>query len=103
MCKELGLTQVEIECDSKIVVEWVRAKHCTLWYLQNFWEKFIAVANGISFSISHQFREGNMVADFLARNGETGCSRRYEVLELLPKELKGILRLEKLDLPYIRV
>ncbi|KAF8413601.1 hypothetical protein HHK36_001593 [Tetracentron sinense] len=54
----------------------------------------LEVTNDLSFSISHQFREWNMVADFLARSGEGGCSRRYEDYDMLPKELKGIIRLE---------
>lgn len=53
------------------------------------------------FSISHHFREENMVADFLAWRGEEGYNRRYDAYELLYKELKGIMRLEKLGLPYI--
>ncbi|XP_042952180.1 uncharacterized protein LOC122289263 [Carya illinoinensis] len=38
MCKEHGFYQVEVECDSSLLVHWVVTKACNVWYLWDFWE-----------------------------------------------------------------
>ncbi|KAL5977558.1 hypothetical protein ACLOJK_041456 [Asimina triloba] len=50
---------------------------------------------GMNVRFAHQFREGNQVADFLAKLGESGSSRTYEDLQDLPRLLRGIVRIDK--------
>ncbi|KAG2696624.1 hypothetical protein I3760_07G066400 [Carya illinoinensis] len=52
--------------------------------------------------VVHQFREGNQVADYLARKGEEGLMWRYCPSDRLPRELRGILKLDVLGFPLLR-
>lgn len=36
LCQHIGCFHVDIECDSKIVVEWMLKRKCTAWYLWDF-------------------------------------------------------------------
>lgn len=84
-----------IESDSRIVVEWLGKGACSLWYLWDFWEDILVELEGVNFKVIHQYREGNSVADFLAREGEMGKKVIYEESHSLPSYLKGILRLDR--------
>ena len=33
ICKHLGHDGIDVECDSDIVVSWIRSRTCNLWYL----------------------------------------------------------------------
>ncbi|XP_057976044.1 uncharacterized protein LOC131163466 [Malania oleifera] len=57
MCKEMSYMNVEIECDSKVVVYWVCSRRCMVWYLWDFWEGLLEAFSMINFTIAHQFRE----------------------------------------------
>ncbi|KAG2724482.1 hypothetical protein I3760_01G019600 [Carya illinoinensis] len=70
----LGLHQVDIESDSLICVSWVQKKHCGVWYLEDFWEGPMRLYEGGDFSIHHVYREGNALADFLAKMGAQGST-----------------------------
>lgn len=54
-------------------------------------------------SVRHKLREGNQVADFLARQVEGGLSSKYFRLDELPKKARGFIRLDKLGLSYVRL
>ncbi|KAJ0101649.1 hypothetical protein Patl1_06347 [Pistacia atlantica] len=53
------------------------------------------IINGLKSFYLHQFREGNTAADFLARRGEEGNSITFLEFMSLPRELKGMLRMDK--------
>ncbi|TXG69366.1 hypothetical protein EZV62_004301 [Acer yangbiense] len=72
LCKRLLHFNVIIESDSRIVVDWLRKGRCSLWYLWDFWEDLVAELVGVNFMVFHQYREGNSVADFLAKEGARG-------------------------------
>ncbi|KAK0606220.1 hypothetical protein LWI29_035317 [Acer saccharum] len=72
ICKHLGHDDIDIECDSDVVLSWIRARTCNLWYLWDFWDQLIDLLEGFDFSIHHLYREGNKVADALARHGASG-------------------------------
>ncbi|CAI9766084.1 unnamed protein product [Fraxinus pennsylvanica] len=65
LCQHLGVSQVEIECDFLIVVNWMLNLQCTVWYLWDFWEELLALVPHFEVHVAHQFREGNQVADML--------------------------------------
>ncbi|KAL5998652.1 hypothetical protein ACLOJK_009596 [Asimina triloba] len=52
---------------------------------------------------SYQFQEGNQAADFLVKEGELGSNAVYEDLQLLPRFLRGVIRIDKAWLPSIPV
>ncbi|CAI9759581.1 unnamed protein product [Fraxinus pennsylvanica] len=102
LCKEMGFQQVEIECDSAVVVNWLTHSLCKIWYLWDYWDELLKLLSGISFTISHQYREANSAADLLARQGADGLTMRYMQSDQIPKLLRGIIRMDKLGLPNIR-
>ncbi|KAL5994995.1 hypothetical protein ACLOJK_025053 [Asimina triloba] len=53
--------------------------------------------------VIHQFREGNQAADFLAKQGELGSNVVYEDLQLLSRFLRGLIRIDKAELPSIPI
>lgn len=68
ICRQLGYCFIDIECDSLIMLSWLMNRVCTMWYL---WD-LPTLLDGFDFSIKHIFREGNKVADELARVGASG-------------------------------
>ncbi|XP_035551499.1 uncharacterized protein LOC118349850 [Juglans regia] len=76
----LGLTNVEIELDSMLVIHWLKRKRCGLWYMEDFWEEILRRLDKLNISYSHSFREINVATDGLAKRGAQGiigaCSTR---------------------------
>ncbi|KAK0581732.1 hypothetical protein LWI29_017271 [Acer saccharum] len=102
LCKRLLHFNVIIESDSRIVVDWLRKGRCSLWYLWDFWEDLVAELVGVNFRVFHQYREGNSAADFLAKEGARGTNIFYDDQLSLPRFLHGVLRIDRLGLPYFR-
>lgn len=102
ICCQCGYSCIDIECDSLIVVSWLMNKTCTVWYLWDFWDHQLTFFDGIDFSIKHIFREGNKVADELARVGSLG--KEILILESvdLPYVVRGLYRLELMGTSYVR-
>ncbi|CAI9756944.1 unnamed protein product [Fraxinus pennsylvanica] len=98
LCKEMVFQGVEIECDSAVVVNWFTHNLCKIWYLWDYWDELLNLLSGISFTISHQYREDNRAADLLAN----GLMMRYMHLDQIPKLLRGIIHMNKLGFPNIR-
>lgn len=57
---------------------------------------------GTSIRISHIFREKNAAADMLARLASEGCTASWNAYADLPWRLWGLLKIDKMGLPYIR-
>ncbi|XP_042958232.1 uncharacterized protein LOC122293851 [Carya illinoinensis] len=72
-CHQLGFCRVEIEVDSQLLVRW-----CT---------------KGMEFRMHHVFREGNVVADFLAKRGAGGFNMDWYAHDSLPDQIRGALAL----------
>ena len=36
MCRDVGYAHVLVECDSSVVIGWLRQGHCSLWYLCDY-------------------------------------------------------------------
>ncbi|TXG59223.1 hypothetical protein EZV62_013796 [Acer yangbiense] len=102
LCKRLLHFNMINESDSRIVVDWLRKGRCSLWYLWDFWEDLVAELVGVNFMVFHQYREGNSVADFLAKEGARGKNIFYEDQLSLSRFLQGVLRIDRLGLPYFR-
>ncbi|CAI9765398.1 unnamed protein product [Fraxinus pennsylvanica] len=87
--KELGFQRVDIRFDSAVMVNWLTHRLCKIWYLWDYCDELLKLLSGISFTISHQYREVNRAADLLARQGADGVSMRYMHLDQIPNLLKG--------------
>ncbi|KAL5993736.1 hypothetical protein ACLOJK_040994 [Asimina triloba] len=45
--------------------------------------------------VTHQFREGNQAAEFLAKQGKLGSNEVYEDIQQVLRFLKGVIRIDK--------
>ena len=101
LCQELGITHVDIECDSKIVVDWISKESYKIWYLWDFLEDLLKLLQFFQVHLSHVFREGNQVADFLAKLGANGLSQQFYSSTDLPRLARGLIRLDQLGIIYL--
>ncbi|CAI9775522.1 unnamed protein product [Fraxinus pennsylvanica] len=102
LCQHIGVFHVDVECDSKIVVEWMLKRKCTVWYLWDFWEELLNLMNLFEIQVSHQFREENQVANLLAKMDAHGVTQRSTPGTELPMYARGLTRLDRIGVPYIR-
>ncbi|XP_042964742.1 uncharacterized protein LOC122298965 [Carya illinoinensis] len=102
-CHQLGFRRVEIEVDSQLLVRWCTKGECNIWYLEDFWEELWGLLGSMEFRMQHVFREGNVVVDFLAKRGAGGLNRDWSVNDSLPDQLRGLLRMDRIGLPYLRI
>lgn len=61
---------------------------------------FIRIAWSI---VRHIFRECNVVVDLLAKRGAGGSNMEWSGEHSLPSSLRGLLHLDRIDLPYLRI
>ena len=52
--------------------------------------------------VRHVYREGNKVADWLARSGALGLNSEWRFVREVPRVLCGLIRLDILGLPSLR-
>ncbi|GLT69678.1 hypothetical protein SLA2020_418120 [Shorea laevis] len=86
----MGLSNIVVELDSSLIVNWLEKGNCRVWYLEDFWEEIILLISGLNTRFKHVFREGNKAADWLAKCGSAGITQEYNSNNI-PRELKGIL------------
>ncbi|XP_041001562.1 14.7 kDa ribonuclease H-like protein [Juglans microcarpa x Juglans regia] len=101
ICRQRGLMCIDIECDSLLVVLWIRSRICTVWYLWDYWDELLMLLANFDFSISHVFREGNQVADALAKCGALGENNIFIDCLHLPWVIRGLYRLDKMGTAYV--
>lgn len=99
--QQLGHTTIDIECDSSIVVYWILTNKCTIWYLWDYWDRLRSMLGGYDFSIKHFYREGNQVADSLARRGAMGYNNFFTDCFQLPQLTRGFYKLDKMVTVYV--
>ncbi|GLT71799.1 hypothetical protein SLA2020_437920 [Shorea laevis] len=98
----MGLHNIVVELDSSLIVNWLENGSCGIWYLEDFWEEVLFLISGLNIRVNHVFREGNQAADWLSKCGSAGITQDYNSTNL-PKDLKGILRVDKCGLPCFRI
>ena len=74
-----------------------------MWYLEDLWEEIIVLTRSLHCRFQNVFRDGNMVADWLAKAGASGADLAFSNNCVLPLTLRGLLRLDILGLPSLRV
>lgn len=47
LCKDLRFFQVEIACDSALMVQWINSGKCSAWYLWEVWEELVLALTGM--------------------------------------------------------
>lgn len=58
-----------MESNSAIIIGWLASGICLYWFLWDYWEAIKEIAQEINARFCHIFREANMVADHLAKEG----------------------------------
>ncbi|XP_060202921.1 uncharacterized protein LOC132631356 [Lycium barbarum] len=102
-CVNHPFESLEVELDSKMVVQMIDGSLKPPWRLLDIIENTKAKMAHINISIKHCFREGNEVADALAKYATQIQVPRIFLNEGdLPTEARGPLRMNKLDFPSFR-
>lgn len=99
---QLGISNLEIELDSLLIVNWLKQGLCGLWYLFNYWEEIQRYLAEMFVTIQHVYRECNAAANFLALLGAEGTNKNWHQYMELPHRLRGILKIDKVGLPALR-
>ena len=102
-CHQMGFYKVEIESDSHILVNWIIKGECNIWYLEDYWDELSSYLTCMDYRVGHVYREGNCVADFLAKQGARGLNKDWPADGDLPSHLRGLLRMDRLGFPYLRI
>ncbi|KAI3473655.1 hypothetical protein Pfo_031429 [Paulownia fortunei] len=97
-----GITHLWIEIDALVVIHILRSSTLGHWRLQQLLVDIKNVLHHMTTSITHIYREGNRVVDFLANVAcDTTSSRTFTAHELLGHIL-GFIRLDQLGTPSFR-
>ncbi|XP_057843883.1 uncharacterized protein LOC131053322 [Cryptomeria japonica] len=81
----LGIKDIIIEGDSMLIFHSVSAKKCVSWHLQYLLDRILAQLKCFStFTISHCYREINVIVDYLANKVVVECA---EYLEVSPRDI----------------
>ncbi|XP_035549712.1 uncharacterized protein LOC118349411 [Juglans regia] len=64
--------------------------------------EIIDIIDSMTYSINHVFREGNKVADWLAKQGASGKDFAFSQLTETPRALRGLIRMDYSGLPSLR-
>ncbi|XP_059068651.1 uncharacterized protein LOC131859122 [Cryptomeria japonica] len=76
----LGIKDIIIEGDSMLVFQSVSTKKCASWHLQYLLDRILAQLKCFStFTISHCYREINVIADYLANRAVVESAEYLEV------------------------
>ncbi|XP_042518589.1 ABC transporter C family member 3-like [Macadamia integrifolia] len=93
--KDMDIQHLWIESDSRAVVVLIQQRKIP-WFALQRWIYLQPYMRRISWKISHNYREGNSVADFLARDAAKSGTRRMlsnsQVLTALETNYQGITK-----------
>ncbi|PKU71529.1 Putative ribonuclease H protein [Dendrobium catenatum] len=98
----MGILRVWIEVDALLVLHFLNPENNG--NVENFYtlREIKGMLSHMDYVISHIGREGNACADFLARLGDGLAALTYFDNSNIPVLLRGLIRLDKDGLPYLR-
>ncbi|KAK0578412.1 hypothetical protein LWI29_009957 [Acer saccharum] len=102
MVQQRGIRNLLVESDSKVVVGWLNSGICNLWYMWDFWEEILYLFRTMNCCIHHIYREANMVADFLVKEGANSRIMDFDGDDIGIGRLQGLLQTNYLEMPYLR-
>lgn len=100
MCTDRGLNSVQIEVDSKLLVQMFKKEMSVPIKLRCLVRRLWQL--GGQLSIQHCFRQGNSVADALAAMGSAGVSAKFLSFDLLPRHIRGFCNMDRFCIPSFR-
>jgi len=99
----LHLQHVYVETDLLRVVQAFNTQNGVPWRMQTRWHNCTVYCNQITCSFSHVLREGNLVADALARNGQSLAMFSSQWWEFPPPFVEPFLSRDSVSLPFTRI
>ncbi|XP_042944711.1 uncharacterized protein LOC122278598 [Carya illinoinensis] len=102
LCRQLNVWDVLVESDSVVIVGWLASGICKYWFLWNFWEEVKIMVRELNVRFRHIYREANMVADFLTKQGSQSLMSDFNDASSIHGRIRGSIRLDKIGLPYLR-
>ncbi|KAL0430779.1 UNVERIFIED_CONTAM: putative ribonuclease H protein [Sesamum radiatum] len=102
ICASRGLRKIWIETDATAIIKLISAPQRGKWNLQATLQNIRKILSQMEHKLSHIFREGNQVADFLAH--QTCYIQQLCIFheDTIPGKLKGMASLDSSGFPYIR-
>jgi ribonuclease HI len=101
--RDMQLTNIWLESDSQLVVKACLKNEGVPWRMTNRWLNSMHFARQISFKCTHTPREGNMVADALAKNGMGLAPSSSQWWHSTPPFLQSLFDKDKLGLSFLRL
>lgn len=103
-CIQQGLTQIELETGSVVLLSYIKEVFKIPWQLTNIIIEIQRALQGMNWSIHHCYREANQVADNQASLSFTQHNEQiYLSTEDLPKHVRGLLNMDKWRILSLRV
>ncbi|OIT31712.1 hypothetical protein A4A49_20252 [Nicotiana attenuata] len=103
-CCEQQFNKLTVELDSLLVVQMIQGKAKPPCRLHNDLTTIKEKISHRDIEVCHCFREGNTVADSLAKHATAIMKDKIYMQENdLPCETKGYLRMDKLQMPSFRI
>ncbi|KAI3457760.1 hypothetical protein Pfo_014423 [Paulownia fortunei] len=101
--KEQGMTNIWIELDAQPVIQLISSTSHGHWRLQEMLAKSKYIMSQMNVIITHTYREGNRVADFLAKDAcNTQISKTFTPHQI-SGVLLGLIRVDQLELQSFRI
>ncbi|XP_060201453.1 uncharacterized protein LOC132629989 [Lycium barbarum] len=102
-CYQHGYTNFTLELDSKVIATMLDNNLVTNMKLKQVLDTIRSIKNRVGIQVSHCFREGNHVADLLAKFASTSNQNLLtKSLLHLPRQARGSFQLDKWQLPSLR-
>lgn len=102
LCRSLGVTEIDIESDSQVVVHAMTGKHARSWEHTYTLRRCLELWYD-SMEIRHVFRQANTVADSCAAWAHSHRTRREGFLEVdLPHPIFSALKMDRLGIYSFR-
>ncbi|PKU79138.1 hypothetical protein MA16_Dca000482 [Dendrobium catenatum] len=103
LCYKIKVTNVVIELDALSLIQLLNKNIMCYPKFIYILRKIKILMEGLNCTLVHIFREGNACANFLAKKGCLINGMKEFSSINLPQQLKGLVRLKKLGMPYILV
>lgn len=101
-CIQLRFNDVIFGFDSAEFVHWFNQVSSPLWKFLEIWDDIITFGQSLSFSLQQIYREGNSVADQLAKASAKGLFETFFLSYFLPSLAWDKLKLDLIDLTKFR-
>jgi len=99
----LHIANLWIETDSLVVVKAFNHAVGIPWRMQARWQNCLQICTHLTCKCTHIRREGNLVADSLAKNAQNHAMFSSRWWELPPTFVRSLLFRDSLSLPFSRI